>query len=71
MWNLEFTLTLGPARARSSMMSSGFWTKDKATQSMERVRANSKSLGEEEGWKSGGRGGGGGGRSGGGGGRGE
>ena len=46
----SLTFTLGPASALNSMMSSGFCTKDRATQSIERVRANSRSL-----WREGGR----------------
>ena len=38
------TFTLGPASALNSMISSGFCTKDRATQSIERVKANSRSL---------------------------
>ena len=38
------TFIFGPASALSSRMSSGFCTKERATQSMDRVRANSKSL---------------------------
>ena len=42
--NRSFTLILGPANSLNSRMSSGFCTKERATQSIERVRANCKSL---------------------------
>jgi hypothetical protein len=43
------TFTFGPARALSSRISSGFCTKERATQSIDKVSANSKSLqGEAE-----------------------
>ena len=41
---IMITFSLGPASALNSRMSSGFWTKERATQSIDRVKANSKSL---------------------------